>query len=79
MASRGTYGRRVGILRMGWVSSSRPRADASLGFLCMHVVALALPAHLLLVNFAALPEATALDAQNPSPVVTFRGYRFVVE
>ena len=45
----------------------------------MHVVALALPAHLLLVNFAALPEATALDAQNPSPVVTFRGYRFVVE
>ncbi|KAH6666384.1 hypothetical protein B0J14DRAFT_568469 [Halenospora varia] len=28
------------------------------------------PARLLLVNFAALPEAAALDAQNQSPVVT---------
>ena len=36
----------------------------------LHVVAPVLPARLLLVDFAALPEATALDAQNPSPVVT---------
>ena len=35
-----------------------------------HAVAPVLPAHLLLVGFAALPEAAALDAQNPSPVVT---------
>jgi hypothetical protein len=40
----------------------------------LHVVAPVLPARLLLVDFAALPKATALGAQNLSPVVTtFRG------
>ena len=46
----------------------------------MHVVAPVLPARLLLVDFDALPEATALSTQNPSPVVTtFRRCEFVAE
>jgi len=44
----------------------------------LHVVASVLPAYLLLIDFAALPEATALDTQNPSPVVTtFRRCEFI--
>jgi hypothetical protein len=44
------------------------------------LLSLDLPSRRLLVDFAALPEATALDAQNLSPVVTtFRGCVFAVE
>jgi hypothetical protein len=71
---------------MLWVLSSFPRYERETPLLVdfaarpQHVVAPVLPARLLLVDFAALPEATALDAQNPSPVVTtFRGCEFVVE
>jgi hypothetical protein len=46
----------------------------------LHVIAPILLACLLLVDFAALLKATALDAQNLSPfVTTFRGCEFVVE
>jgi len=45
-----------------------------------YLLASVLPARLLLVDFAALPEAIAPDAQNLSPfVTTFRGCEFVVE
>jgi hypothetical protein len=38
-----------------------------------------LSARLLLVDFAALREVAALDAQNSSPVVIFRGYKLLNE
>jgi hypothetical protein len=61
VVSREVHGRHVCILRMLCVLSSLP-------------VAPVLPAGLLVVDFAALPEVAALDAQNLSPVVTtFRG------
>ena len=86
MVSREVYGRHVCIVRMLWVSSSFPRSEGETRLLVdfaarpRHVVAPVLPARLLLVDVAALPEATALDAQNPNPfVTTFRGCEFVVE
>ncbi len=69
MVSREVCGRHVCILRMLWVLSSFPRSERETPLLVDFV---ARPPHvfLLLVDFAALPEATALDAQNPSPAVT---------
>jgi hypothetical protein len=65
---------------MLWVLSSFSRSERETPLLIdfaarpQHVIAPVLPARLLLVDFAALPEATALGAQNPSPfVTTFRG------
>ena len=74
------------VLRTSSSSPSRPSfarycscSALLVGFLCT-LVAPVLPARLLLVDFAALPEVTALDVQNPSPVVTtFRGCEFVIE
>jgi hypothetical protein len=79
VVSREMYGRHVCILQMLWVLSSFLRSERETPLLVDFV---ARPPHvfLLLADVAALPEATALDVQNLSLVVTtFRGCEFIVE
>ena len=79
MVSREVYGRHVCILRMLCVLSCLPVLPRAFALVLL-AVAPVLPSRLLFDDFNALPEATALGAQNPNPVVTtFRGCEFVID
>ena len=74
------------MLQMLWVLSSFPPLfdlavrRPHVSFPVLPAVAPVLPSCLLLVDFDALPEATALGAQFPNPVLTtFRGCEFVID